>query len=344
MRHSQSEKMEIIRIVENSKLNVKRTLDELCINRSTFYEWYRRYQELGYDGLANRSHAPKQFWNAIPPWEAEKVVEIALELPDKSPRELAWHITDTQEYYISESSVYRILKARDLITSPNYTVISAKDKYGKPTKRVHELWQTDFTYLKVVHWGWYYLTTIIDDYSRYIIDWELCGSMKTDDVTRLLDKTFDKLNISHVKVLHKPRLLSDNGPCYISEDLQEYLSKKNIKHIRCRPYHPQTQGKIERYHRSLKNLILLDHYYTPEELKLAIGSFVKHYNNYRYHESLDNVTPSDVYYNRHHKILSRRELIKEKTLKQRRKEYRKRREYEQKSKVKKGLVLTETVS
>ena len=344
MRHSQSEKMEIIRIVENSKIGVKRTLDELSINRSTFYEWYRRYQESGYDGLANRSHCPKQFWNAIPLWEAEKVVAIALELPDKSPRELAWHITDTREYYISESSVYRILKARDLITSPNYTVLSAKDKYDKPTKSVHEMWQTDFTYFKVVHWGWYYLTTVIDDYSRYIISWELCNTMTANDVTRLLDSAIEKVDVSHVNIIHKPRLLSDNGPCYLSGDLKEYMSERNMKHIRCRPYHPQTQGKIERYHRSLKNLVLLEHYYSPEELKLAIGSFVKHYNNYRYHESLDNVTPSDVYYNRHHKILSRRELIKEKTLKLRKRENQKRREKELKLQKNKELVLTETVS
>lgn len=344
MRHSQSEKMEIIRIVENSIIGVKRTLDELNINRSTFYEWYRRYKEYGYDGLENRSHCPKQFWNAIPPWEAERVVEIALELPDKSPRELAWHITDTREYYISESSVYRILKARDLITSPNYTVLSAKDKYEKPTKRVHEMWQTDFTYFKVVHWGWYYLTTVIDDYSRYIISWELCNTMKADDVTRILDSAIEKVGVSHVKIIHKPRLLSDNGPCYLSSDLKEYMADRKMKHIRCRPYHPQTQGKIERYHRSLKNLILLDHYYTPEELNLAIGSFVKHYNNYRYHESLDNVTPSDVYYNRHHKILSRRELIKERTLKLRRQENKKRRKKEQKLQKKKEFAFTETMT
>jgi len=344
MRHSQSEKMEIIRIVENSKIGVKRTLDELSINRSTFYEWYRRYKEYGYDGLENRSHCPKQFWNAIPPWEAERVVETALELPDKSPRELAWHITDTREYYISESSVYRILKARDLITSPNYTVLSAKDKYDKPTKRVHEMWQTDFTYFKVVHWGWYYLTTVIDDYSRYIISWELCNTMKAEDVTRILDSAIEKVGVSHVKIIHKPRLLSDNGPCYLSGDLKEYMSDRKMKHIRCRPYHPQTQGKIERYHRSLKNLILLEHYYTPEELKLAIGSFVKHYNNYRYHESLDNVTPSDVYYNRHQKILSRRELIKEKTLRLRKQENKKQRKKELRLQKKKEFAFTETMT
>ena len=173
MRHSQSKKMEIIRIVENSEVSVKHTPHELGVNRSTFYKWYNRYEESGYDGLAATYSPPRQFWNEIPPWEREKVVEEALEHADKSPRELAWHITDTRDYYISESSVYRILKARDLITSPAYVVLSAADKFSQPTSRVNELWQTDFTYLKVINWGWYYLSSVLDDYCRYIISWKL---------------------------------------------------------------------------------------------------------------------------------------------------------------------------
>ena len=101
--------METIRLVEDSGLSVKRTLVELDINRSTFYEWYRRYREDGYDGLADRKSSPKKFWNRIPENVKEQVVDIAPEYPEKSPRELSWVITDTREYYISESSVYRIL-------------------------------------------------------------------------------------------------------------------------------------------------------------------------------------------------------------------------------------------
>ena len=143
--------MEEIRIVEASDLGVKRTLEELDINRSTFYEWYRRYRDEGYDGLAARKAAERRFWNAIPSWEREKVVETALEHPDRSSRELAWMITDTRGYYISDSSVYRILKAHDLLSTPSFEVLGAQDRFPQPTVRVNELWQTDFTYLKVVH-------------------------------------------------------------------------------------------------------------------------------------------------------------------------------------------------
>ena len=127
MRYTQAEKMEIIRLVEASALPVKKSLQELDISRSTFYNWYRRYHKDGYDGLADQKPPPRKFWNKIPENIKEQVVDIALEHSGKSPRELAWHITDTQDYFISESSVYRILKSYDLITSPAYIVISANN-------------------------------------------------------------------------------------------------------------------------------------------------------------------------------------------------------------------------
>jgi len=307
MRYSQSEKMEIIRLVENSEISAKRTLMELGINRSTFYNWYQRYLESGYDGLSTRSSSSKRFWNKIPDFVKDQVVDIALEEPDKSPRELAYHITDKYQYFISESSVYRILKSYDLITSPAFILMSAGDKFKNPTKRVNELWQTDFTYFRIIGWGWYYLSSVLDDYSRYIISWKLTESMTAEDVKDTLDLAIEKTGIDEVKVKHKPRLLSDNGPSYLSRDLKEYLEKKQMTHTRGAPYHPMTQGKIERYHRTMKNVVKLDHYYFPWELEAELKQFVDHYNNERYHESINNVTPADVFYGRHHEVLSRRE-------------------------------------
>jgi putative transposase len=323
MRYSQGEKMEIIRLVEQSTQSVKKTLRELGVHRSVFYRWYDRYREHGYDGLATACRAPKQFWNALPPWEKQKIVEEALEHPDKSPRELAWHIVDTRGYYVSESTVYRILKTHDLITSPNYIVLKAHEKFPQPTQVVNELWQTDFTYLKVVCWGWYYLTSILDDFSRYIIAWKLCKTMETVEVKSVVDEAIAITGIKQVKVVQRPRLLSDNGSCYVSGALREYLSEEGIRHIRGKPFHPMTQGKIERYHRSLKNVITLDNYYSPAELEDQIRLFIAHYNNYRYHESLDNVTPADVFYARQKDILAKRERVRTETYKQRREFYQK---------------------
>ncbi len=319
MRRSQAEKIEIIHLVEHSELSISRTLDELDVPRSTFYRWYQRYQEEGLDGVADHKPRPRQFWNRIPDIVRDQVVQFALENPDKSSRQLAWHITDTEGYFISESSVYRILKGFDLISSPVFQMVSAKDKYEKPTKRVNELWQTDFTYLKVQGWGWYYLSTVLDDYSRYILAWKLCKTMGARDVEDTLEIALAKTDIDRVKVRHRPRLLSDNGPCYLSGELKKYLKRKDIDHIRGAPYHPMTQGKIERYHRSMKNIIKLENYYFPEELNRQLEMFVDYYNNQRYHEAIDNVTPSDKYYGRDQEILKNRMKLKTQTILKRRK-------------------------
>lgn len=318
MRFNQAEKMEIIKIVEGSELGIKRTLSNLGINRSTFYRWYSRYLHDGYDGLAARKPDRQSHWNRIPDVERTEVVNLALELPHYSSRELAWLITDTKGWFISESSVYRILKRAGLIGPPTHELISAADEFTDKTQRVNEMWQTDFTYFKIIGWGWYYLSTILDDYSRYIIHWELCTNMKRNDVERNVRNALEKTGIPRNQ---RPRLLSDNGSCYVAQELGTFMEDHGIKHIHGRAHHPQTQGKIERYHRSLKNVIKLDTYYFPEQLKEQIGTFIEHYNNHRYHESLDNMTPADVYFNRTQKIRSRRKQTKVKTLKRRRQNY-----------------------
>jgi len=318
VRYTQAEKLEIIRLVEGSDLPAKRTLTQLGVKKSTFYEWYRRYRSEGAAGLAPRLTQKRRFWNRIPDAERKRLVEVALEKPDLSARELAWHVTDHEGWFISERSVYRILKDFDLLTSPAYIVMSAADEFKHKTKRVHELWQTDFTYFKITGWGWYYLSTVLDDFSRYIISWRLTTSMAAEDVTATLDDALAKTGVDQVKVCHRPRLLSDNGPCYISNELAEYLGKKEMTHTRGAPYHPQTQGKIERYHRTMKNVVKLRNYYHPDELRRELDQFVEYYNNERVHESLKNVTPADVYCGRHHEIQTSRQLLKMQTLRRRR--------------------------
>ncbi len=308
--------MEIINIVEGSELGVKRTLEELGISRSTFYEWYKRYLENGFDGLKAKIPEQKSFWNKIPEKERCQVVETALEKTELSPRELAFHITDKQGWFISESSVYRILKERGLITSPAWIVMAAADEFKDKTVRVHQQWQTDFTYFKIIGWGWYYLATIMDDYSRYIISWELCKNMESVDAMRVVGQALDETRLQEN---NRPRLLTDNGSSYVSNEFTKFIQDQKMGHVRGAPYHPQTQGKIERYHRTIKNIVKLENYFFPEVLKESIESFVDYYNNERYHESLKNVTPADVYFDRAKELLSRRKDIKTKTIKERKK-------------------------
>ena len=296
MRYSASEKYEIIRLVEDSSLPIRKTLRQLDIHKSTFYNWLHRYLEHGVDGLEDRKPTPTVVWNQIPKDHRDAIIDLALDKSALSPREIAVSYTDDKAYFVSESTVYRLLKAQDLITSPAYILMQASDAFEHPSKRVNELWQTDFTYFKIIGWGWYYLSTVLDDYSRYIIAWRLCTSMSAGDVSDTLDDALSFTGLDQVKVKHKPRLISDNGPCYISGELSDYLQENGMTHTRGRPYHPQTQGKIERWHRSMKNQILLNNYYLPGELREQLQRFISYYNHERYHESLANLTPGDVFY------------------------------------------------
>jgi transposase InsO family protein len=317
MRYPASEKLEIIRIVEQSHLPVRRTLAQIGIPPTTFYRWYDRYVEHGPEGLEDRSSQPSKVWNRIPDPVRERIVDLALSEPDLSPQELAVRFTDTRKYFVSEASLYRLLKSYDLITSPAYVVVKAADEFRDKTTRPNQMWQTDFTYLKVVGWGWFYLSTVLDDFSRYIVGWKLCTKMGADDVSATLDIALAASGCDSVTVLQKPRLLSDNGPCYIAGDLAKYLEKNGMDHVRGAPNHPQTQGKIERWHQSLKNRILLENYYLEGELEAAINAFVEHYNHRRHHESLGNLTPADVYFGRGPAILAEREKIKVQTIQNR---------------------------
>ena len=247
-----------------------------------------------------------------------EIVELALRETELSPRELAVRFTDEKRYFVSEASVYRLLKAHDLITSPAYIVIKAASEFKDKTTAPNQLWQTDFTYLKITGWGWYYLSTVLDDFSRFIVAWKLCATMRADDVTATLDLALAASGLDQITVAHRPRLLSDNGSSYISADLANWLDGKGMQHVRGAPYHPQTQGKIERWHQTLKNRILLENYYLPGDLERQVAAFVEHYNHARYHESIGNLTPADVYFGRGQAILTERERIKRQTIHQRR--------------------------
>src|SRR5215204_4708475 len=290
MRYPASEKLEIIRLVEQSHLSVRRTLEKIGIPRATFYRWCDLYRTGGPEALEDRNSRPKRVWNRIPDDVRARIVTLALDEPELSPRELAVRFTDTERYFVSEASVYRLLKAFDLIASPAYIVVKAADAFRDKTTAPNQLWQTDFTYLKVIGWGWLYLSSVLDDFSRYIIAWKLCTTMKAEDVTATLDLALKASGLDQATLVHRPRLLSDNGSSYISADLAKWLDGQNMSHVRGAPYHPMTQGKIERWHQTLKNRILLENYYLPGDLETQIEAFVADYNHRRYHENISSAS------------------------------------------------------
>ena len=318
MRDPATEKLEIIRLVEQWRLPARRVLGKLGIPRSTFHRWHDLYRRGGLNALQDRPSRPGRVWNRIPDAVRARIVELALEAPDLLPREIAVRFIDEQGYFVSEASAYRLLKAMDLITSPKFIVIKAADAFHTRTTAPDQLWQTDFTYLKVIGWGWFYLSTVLDDFSRFIIAWRLGTSMAASDVTATLDMALQASGMSQATIRHRPRPLSDNGPSYVAKDLAVWLDHQNIEHIRGAPNHPQTQGKIERWHQTLKNRVLLENYYLPGNLEQQIGAFVERYNHRHYHESLNNLTPASVYTGTGQAILHEQQSIKRDTIKKRR--------------------------
>lgn len=154
-----------------------------------------------------------------------------------------------------------------MIPAPNHILITASNEFKDKTQLVHQMWQTNFTYFTIIGWGWYYLSTVLDDYSRYIIHWEFCDSMKAEDVKRIVNTAIAK---TRLKTKQKQKLLSDNGPCYVSNEIKTYLKDQlKMKQVQGKP--TQTQGKIERYHRTMKNVVKLNHFYHPEELTQALN-------------------------------------------------------------------------
>jgi transposase InsO family protein len=185
---------------------VRRTLDQLDIPKSTVYGWYGRYREGGDEALVDGETPSATIWNQIPDKVRAAILDLTLEKPELSAGELAARYTEKNGYFVSESSVYRLLKAHDLITSPAFIPMKAADKFQYPTTVPNQLWQTDFTYLKVMGWGWFYLSTVLDDYSRYILAWKLCEGMAAKDVSDTLRLALDASGLESVNVKQRPRL------------------------------------------------------------------------------------------------------------------------------------------
>ena len=310
-------KVEIIALVAQSGLPCSRALAQLKLPRSTYYRWLKRLSEGRLQDKKGGSLIP---WNKTRPEEAAQILRMAREVPELSCRQLAWRVTDTANTYVSESTVYRILKREGLIKSAEIMGFKASKEYHRRTRRPNQLWDTDCCHLKVIEWGWYYLLTVMDDYSRLILAWDLKVDMTGGSLEDVVQQAVDFTGMTNVPVEDRTVLLSDNGAGYISQQFNEYLHRVGIKHITASPFHPQTNGKIERYHRTLKGEINRVPYEMPRELKEAIRSFIDYYNYWRYHEGLGNVIPYDVYTGRHLVIIQKRKEVKSRTL-QERKDY-----------------------
>ena len=202
------------------------------------------------------------------------------------------------------------------------TRLAAGKEYHRKTTGPHQMWATDASSFRVVGWGYYYMVTVMDDYSRFILVHRLKRDMTSDSLIEVVQEAVDRTGMDRVPIADRTRLLSDNGPGYVSRAFRDYLGMVGIKHILASPFHPQTNGKLERYHRTLKRDVNQLPYEVPSDLEAAIVAFVSSYNYRRYHKALGNVTPSDVLKGRRQEILLRRKEVQAQTIERRRQHHR----------------------
>jgi putative transposase len=297
----------IVEQVDGKKGHKRQALLELGVPKSTYYRWRHR------DNPKPRARP----WNRIMPNEEHRALSVAREFPELSSRQVAIWITDNEGFAVSESTVYRILRREALVKRQELEIPAAKEYHTKTT-HPHEMWSTDCSYFKIPGWGYYYLVSVMDDYSRFILGWKLQTDMAADSLIEVVQQAVDATGMTDVPVTHRIKLLSDNGSGYISRAFNDYLNLISIRHIRAAPFHPQTNGKIERYHQSLKKQVNQLVYDLPSELEKAIADFIDYYNYRRPHIALGNVAPADVLYGRREDILKRRREVKLATTNRRR--------------------------
>lgn len=312
---------DLIKKVELGEGRRSQVLDDLGIPRSTYYKWRRTYDEDGLPGLAKSKPKARRVWNRLTPEERTIVLKVARLHPELSSRLLAVKITDEEGFSISESTVYRILKEECLIAPRPLPEMPAAKEWKHKTTQPDELWQTDTTNLFIVGWGYYKLGPVLDDFSRKILGYDLKPDETAFSLTDCIEIAIERSK-EEGHLLDKdnmPNLYTDNGSGFASTIMAGYLASHGIRHIFGTPYHPQGRGKIERFNRRIKERLCLVVYCSPEELKKAVDEAIAIYNQTP-HESLDNVSPNDVYAGRKEVILEKRKEKKRLTL-ERRKQY-----------------------
>ena len=310
-------KRELIELVRRTPQPKRTTIAQLGLARSTYYRWQRRFRDQGEVGLADRKPDPGAVWNRLRPEESNIIVQQALHQPDLSPRELACYVTDHAGFTVSEATVYRVLKRHGLSRTITLVGFPATKEFRVKTTAPNQLWQSDASYFFVAGWGWYYSILVLDDYSRFVLASDLKSDMTAHSISDVVEQAVTFTRMRQVPVEDRTRFLSDRGSGYLARVFEEYLEMLQIRHIYCAPYHPQTNGKIERFHETLKARMNLLVYTSPELLRKTMQDFIAYYNHHRYHEAIGNVTPADVYYGRREEILQRRAEQKQRTIQQR---------------------------
>jgi transposase InsO family protein len=264
------------------------------ITRSKFYDWARRY------GKVNEHNAlvPRDFW--LESWEKEAILGFYQDHPLEGYRRVTYMMMDQDIVAVSPSTVYRILQGADLLQKWNRKTSQKGNGFQGPD-RTHEHWHVDISYLNVCG-TFYYLCSLLDGYSRFIVHWEIRESMKEKDVEIIVQRAREAFPDV------KPRIISDNGPQFISRDFKEYIRLCGMTHVKTSPYYPQSNGKVERFFQSLKQECIRPK--TPlslEDARRIVSEFVDTYNNHRLHSAIGYITPRDKLEGLENEIFEERE-------------------------------------
>ena len=260
---------------------IRRMVSWLGISRSKYYQWRRRY------GKVNEHNAwvPRDGW--LEDWEKEAIVRYCQQHRNEGYRRLTYRMLDEDIVAVSPSSVYRVLRDAGLLRRWNRKTSEKGKGFAQPTK-AHEHWHVDISYLNI-HGTFYYLCSVLDGYSRFMVEWDIGASMTEREVEMVLQRARERFPDAH------PRIISDNGPQFIAKDFAEFIRHCGMTHVRTSPHYPQSNGKVERYHGTLRRECLRPR--TPlsaEDALRIIDEFVQHYNERRLHSALGYITPRDM--------------------------------------------------
>jgi putative transposase len=269
-------------------------IKRIGISSSKFYNWQSRY------GKVNEHNAlvPRDFW--LTDEEKQAIIDYYLEHPLEGYRRLCYMMIDEDVTAVSPSSVYRVLSDADLLNRWNRKESKKGTGFNQPLKP-HEHWHIDISYINICG-TFYYLCSVLDGFSRYIVHWEIRESMKEADVEIILQRAREKYPDA------QPRIISDNGPQFISRDFKEFIRISGMSHVKTSPYYPQSNGKLERFHKTLKGeCVRIKTPLSVQQAQKLITEFVDHYNHQRLHSAIGYITPLDKLQGRAEHIHAQRE-------------------------------------
>jgi transposase InsO family protein len=255
-------------------------IDWVGISRSKFYDWQQRYGKVN----EHNTWIPRDFW--LTDAEKQAIIKYHLDHPLDGYRQLTYMMLDADIVAASPSSVYRVLLNAGLLRKWNGKPSKKGDGFTQPLKP-HEHWHIDISYINISG-TFYYMCSVLDGFSRYIVHWDIRESMTEADIEIILQRAKEKFPDA------QPRIISDNGPQFIAKDFKEFIRISGMTHVRTSPYYPQSNGKLERYHKTIKSRCIRVR--TPLSLDDAtrmVTEFVEHYNNGRLHSAIGYITPKD---------------------------------------------------